>query len=215
MRKSPNRILLPVAYLPPIAWFHYFLTFDEVWIEQYESYPKQTYRNRCEIYAEKGRMPLSIPVTKVNGNRTLTRDVQINNAEPWARNHWRAIETAYRKSPYFIYFKDDFQSRIQQDHTHLLPFNRSLIQLVCDILEISKPVNLTEEFVHQPEDAADLRDMSPKSDVLGGKFTRYIQVFDGRHGFIPNLSILDLIFNLGPDAKSYLEALNLPVPNIP
>ncbi len=206
--------MLPAAYMPPIAWFHYVLLFDEIWIEQYESYPKQTYRNRCEIYSEKGKMPLSIPVTRVNGNHTLTRDVKINKSEPWARNHWRAIDTAYRKSPYFIYYQDDFQSGIQQNHTHLLPFNLSLIQVCSDILGISKPVKLTEEFVHKPEDTVDLRSISPKSDWTGGAFTRYIQVFDEKLGFIPNLSILDLIFNLGPDAGRYLQALNLPVPEI-
>ena len=209
MKAQPHRLLLPTAYLPPAGWFCFLLRYDEVWLEHNETYPRQTYRNRCEIYTEKGKMSLSIPVSRVNGNHTLTKDVLINDREPWARNHWRAISTAYLNSPYFLYYRDELHDRFMERDENLVDFNNRLIELICKLLGLKKDISHTTHFIRHPEDTLDLREISPKRRWYEGEFQRYVQVFADRHGFIANLSILDLLFNLGPQTVRYLENLEL------
>lgn len=207
MRYNKN-VLLSIAYLPPVSWFSMLLK-DHVQIEQHEAYQRQSYRNRCLIYTERGVLPLSIPVSKPNGNHTLITDISIYNSERWFQNHWRAFQSAYEASPYFLYYKDEFQDFYTGGFDNLFDYDKQLILKVCELLGIQPQLSFTEKFEKNPVNTQDLRNFfTPKKPVYGS-FTRYIQVFSNRHGFLPDLSILDLLFNLGSESKSYLSKINL------
>ena len=208
MEKEQNHVLLSTAYLPPVEYFYYLLKADRVFIEQHETYQKQTYRNRCEIFSEKGKMSLTVPVIKPHGNHTRTKDILVFNGERWWLNHWRAIEAAYPGSPFFLYYRDELEVFFTGHHDNLLKFNLSLVDVICKLIGISPAIELTHSFVKNPAGVTDMRfEISPKKPATIEKFPEYIQVFSDRHGFIPNLSIIDLLFNLGPDTADYLESL--------
>jgi len=151
-------------------------------------------------------MTLSVPVSKVNGNHTKTNEVQLFNEERWQMNHWRAIESAYISSPYFLFYKDELATYYSTGFHKLLEFNTRLTKHLCTLIGIDTEIGFTNEFHLKQEDVVDLRSaINPKKQPILNRFPEYIQVFGDRHGFIPNLSIIDLLFNLGPDTKSYLE----------
>jgi len=208
METGTHNILLSTAYLPPVEYFYFLLKARKVYIEQYETYPKQTYRNRCEMYSEKGKMSLSLPVIKPGGNHTKTKDVKIFNGGRWYISHWRAIETAYLGSPFFLYYRDELEPFFTGQHDNLLRFNLSLLDTICKIIGIEPSIELTRSFIKDIENMIDLRfSISPKKSSLLKRFPPYLQVFQERHGFIPDLSIIDVLFNLGPDTVDYLESL--------
>lgn len=208
--EKPTTLLLSTAYLPPVEYFAYLLKFDEAYIEQFETYPKQTFRNRCQLYTECGKLSLSIPVNKVNGNNTKTKNIQIFYEEKWQQNHWRTIESAYVASPYFLYYKDDLVGFYKVETRDLLAFNMELTQKLSHLIGIETEIKLTTDFELHPKDSLDLRfAISPKSTPTTSHFPEYIQVFGDRYGFIPNLSIIDLLFNLGPETKTYLENIDV------
>ncbi len=197
-----------MAYLPPVSWFSLLLKYP-VQIEQHETYQRQSYRNRCLIYAERGVLPLSIPVNKTNGNHTPVSAVQIYNGERWYLNHWRAFQAAYEASPYFLYYKDELLDFYQGSHENLFEFDKQLLFKLCSLLEINAEISFTKQFEKHPASVHDLRNFfSPKKPVHGS-FPEYIQVFSSRHGFLPDLSIVDMLFNLGPESKNYLSGINL------
>lgn len=206
--KLQKKILLSTAYLPPVEYFYHLAKGEGILLERFETYPKQTFRNRCEIYSEKGKMSLSIPVSKPNGNHTLSKDIMISNAERWQLIHWRAIEAAYLSSPYFLYYRDEIEAFYESTQENLFDFNLKLIRAICDAIGISPQIEFTVDFEKSPEGTNDLRNaISPKNHKLNYSFPAYIQVFGDRHAFIPNLSIIDLIFNLGPETLSYLKSI--------
>ncbi len=200
-----NLILLPTAYLPPIQWFVCFFAAKEVFIEQHETYPKQTYRNRCEIATANGKLALSIPVIKVDGNHTKTKDIAISDHQNWQALHWRAFVAAYANSPYFLFYQDDFEPFFQKKHDNLLQFNLELLDLVMRLLEVEKPFKLTSGFEKNPAGMLDLRnEITPKKPFTLFPLSEYYQVFEERNGFKPGLSIVDLLFNMGPEAVEIL-----------
>ncbi|MBI9038723.1 MAG: WbqC family protein [Bacteroidales bacterium] len=202
-------LILSTSYLPPIEYFTSIINSKEVVIEQKESYKKQTFRNRCEIYSSNGKLSLSIPIIKINGHNTKTKDIKISFIENWQKNHWRAIESAYNSSPFFLYYKDDFKKFFTEKHEKLIVFNSKLLMLLFEILGINYKVKFTNEFLkYYGDDFIDKRNLiSPKNNINNPqKFTSYSQVFDIKFGFISNLSIIDLIFNEGPNAIEYLKS---------
>ncbi len=208
---STETVLLPIAYLPPVSWFSLLLK-HPVRIEQYETYQRQSYRNRCLIYSERGILPLSIPVSKPKGNHTLTSEVDLYNDGKWYLKHWRAIQSAYEASPYFLYYKDEFKDFYNDSFEKLFDFDIQLILKLCEIMEIHPQISFTDKFEKDPADTIDLRNTFSPKKPLPYTFPGYIQVFSGRHGFLPDLSIPDLLFNLGPESKSYLAKINLHYP---
>lgn len=211
MKKDIHTVLLSTAYLAPVSYFAYLAKARTAIIEQHETYPKQTYRNRCEIYTERGKMQLTIPVTKTFGNKTTTKDIEIFQAEKWQLNHWRAIESAYLASPFFLFYQDELENFYTSTRQNLLEFNMQLTKVLCEIIGLDVELEYSKAFEKSPENVADLRfDISPKKDTPFDQFQHYIQVFGERHGFIPNLSIIDLLFNLGPETKNYLMGVKLP-----
>ena len=202
--------LLSTAYLPPVEYFA-FLMDGEVWIENQENYSKQSYRNRTRILTGNGVQTLSIPVVHETHKPPIS-EVRIEYTTPWQRNHWRAIETAYNASPYYLYYKDILQPFFQQRFEFLFDFNLKLLYALMKALHIETDIRLTTE--HKTATTPDLRMLiHPKQCTLPQypfKLAEsYYQVFDDRFGFTPNLSIIDLLFNAGPQTCQYLEALNL------
>ncbi|RLD47457.1 MAG: hypothetical protein DRI88_06110 [Bacteroidetes bacterium] len=196
--------------MPPIEYFVLLHSSGQAIVEQYETYQKQTYRNRCLIYTEKGKMALTIPVSKPFGNHTKTKDILIFNQDKWYIKHWRAIETAYLSAPFFIYYRDEIEPFFKTPFERLLDFNMQLSQLFCRIIGIETTITLSEDYMKVPGDRVDYRTvLSPKKpENIIKEFPEYIQVFETNHGFIPNLSILDLIFNLGPESYDYIAVLS-------
>ena len=201
-------VLFATAYQPPVGYMAVAIRTDEVVIEAYETYTKQTCRNHCIIYGPNGMQTLSIPVIKVNGNHTLTKDVLISYHQPWQKIHWRSIETAYNNSPFFLYYQDHFAHVYEKNFRFLLDLNVEILQTMFQILRINPHVRLSDNFEKSPANTTDLRstyiDKHQASELT---YPHYTQVFESRHGFIPGLSTLDVIFNLGPEAPGYLESI--------
>lgn len=193
--------LLPTSYLPPISYLSACRQADELLVEVHETYPKQTIRNHCLIYGPNGVQKLSIPVNKVHGNHTPTNEIRITYDQNWQLMHWRSIETAYNNSPFFLYYRDYFEPFYLKRYDYLVDFNRRLLEEVFILLRIEKSISFSESYLEIYEQGIDLRThFGQKRKVVQEPFVRYTQVFEERFGFIPNLSILDLIFNLGPEA---------------
>ena len=215
MSLSCGTVILPTAYLPPVQWFVCLMNARKVLIEQYETYPKQTYRNRCEIASANGKLALTIPVVKVNGNHTKTNKIAISDAENWQILHWRALEAAYANSPYFLYYRDELEPFYTGKFNNLLDFDLELIRLILQLTGIEKTLEMTASFELHPAEALDLRHIiTPKKPFTLFTLPVYYQVFEDRNGFLPGMSIIDLLFNSGPETRDVLGRVkisNLPV----
>ncbi len=199
-------VLLSTAYLPPVHYVAAMLATGEVIIERHETYPRQTYRNRCEIATANGRLPLTIPVHKPHGNRTKTHEILTDTQTNWQVLHWRAIRTAYANSPYFLYYQDELLKIYESNATHLIDFNHHILIAVLALIGIEIPISYTDHFEKQPVGMEDLRTaFSPKRPTSDDSFKIYHQVFAEKHGFISGLSILDLLMNQGGEAIKYLR----------
>ncbi|MCK5839090.1 MAG: WbqC family protein [Bacteroidales bacterium] len=197
-------ILFSSAYLPPIDYFRQLASGNEHFIEAHETYAKQSYRNRCYIYSANGKLPLIIPVIKVNGAQTKTKDIAISYSEKWQTNHWRAITSAYNSSPFFLYYQDDFKLFYQQNIPLLIDFNQMLLTKILEMTGITAAISFTESYIKTPINLIDQRIVFDPKRETPFPCKPYIQVFSNKSGFIPGLSIIDLLFNLGPETRSYL-----------
>ncbi|UKM65030.2 WbqC family protein [Flavobacteriaceae bacterium GSB9] len=206
------KVILHPTYFPNIAHFVAMAQAKEVVFEMEDNFVKQTYRNRTYIYGANGKLALNIPVVHSQKNRQKYRDVKIFNEENWQSQHWKSLLSAYRTSPFFEFYEDELQPLFTQKAEYILDFNLKCIETICDCLQLdlnSSKTNIFEKTVKNKTDARILA--NAKKEVLQN-FERYTQVFCNKHGFISNLSILDLLFNEGPNALNYLESqqLNLP-----
>ncbi len=202
-------VILSTAYLPPIEYFAYIIKGGKIYIEVHETFIKQTYRNRCKIQTANGTLNLSIPVSKVNGNHTSVKDIIINNDLQWQKDHWRAIESAYNASPYFEYYKDELENFYKKEYHSLIEFNYLLLMQVFELIGLKKEIENTKNFVPVYKDAIDLRNhFNPKKESHF-KCPQYYQVFDDKHGFAPNLSIIDLLFMEGPNTLCFLQEISI------
>ena len=204
------QILLSSAYLPPVQYFAHLQSAEQVWIEQYDHYQKQTYRNRCVIAAPDGPLSLTVPIEKPNTQKAFMRDIHISDHGNWRHLHWNAIESAYNHTPFFEYYKDDFRPFYEKKFDFLVDYNEQLCQLVCQLIDIDTSFQRTESYVAEPSNTIiDLRDaIHPKKELMNDAsfgVIPYYQVFQERLGFLPNLSIIDLLFNMGPEAILVLQ----------
>ena len=205
-----EKTVFSTAYFPPISYFVYMLAAENPIIDGYEHYHKQSYRNRCNIYNSNGLQSLVIPVTRPLGNHTPTSQIQISFREPWQRTHWRSIESAYNKSPFFMYYSEEVKTMLYSEEVNLVTYNQSIFASLCNLLELEIEPGSTERYYEGMSE--DFRNsISPKSiitdmNVLLNK-KPYYQVFEDRNGFIPDLSILDLLFHLGPESGYFLNTL--------
>ncbi len=212
-QKQKNRkILLPVAYLPPLEYMVCLISAGEALLELHETYQRQSWRNRCSIYTANGPRNLIIPVERPSGNHSRISEVLISDHENWRKKHWRSITSAYRNSPYFIYYQDllaPFFLRTTSNTELLWEFNLKVLQSVTDELSIPATFGFTENYRKSPEGIIDLRNqLTPKTHrrehQIVSYWPVYQQTFSEKHGFKPNLSIADLMFNLGPGSNDYL-----------
>lgn len=199
------KTLLSSTYLGPVSYYKRLASDDSVIMERNENYPKQTYRNRCRISSANGVMDLSIPIKK-DADKCPMRDIRIAYTENWQQVHWRAIESAYSSSPFFEYYRDDFEPFYKRHTEFLVDLNEELRLLVCSLVGITPDVTLTDEYQFSAnEGEVDLRNyFSPKKPVTEA-LSPYYQVFEQKFGFLPDLSIVDLLFNMGPESLLVLK----------
>ena len=203
-RKLP--LLLPTAYLPPVGYFVWLMENPVAIIEINETYPKQTLRNHCRIATANGIQKLSTMVYKPFGNTTKTKEIILRNDLNWQRIHWRAIITAYNKSAFFEYYMHHFDAIFKNPPDLLYQLNSEILKVLTGILSFPCQFSYTDDWKRNPKEMIDLRNFDFEVPYYSfGNFAEYIQVFSDRNPFIPNMSILDLIFNLGPSAAVYLK----------
>ncbi len=209
--------LLQTTYFGPIQWYQKLYRHERTLIEQHDTYQKQTYRNRCVIATANGLQALTVPVEARNNaneamsEKCLVKDIRISDHNQWRRVHWNALQSAYSESPFFDYYADDLRPFFEKRYEFLIDFNEAIRQKVCELIDIHPSVEYTEEYISaidpQTSDIVDYREVihakhpQPDKDFVP---RRYWQVFERKHGFQPNLSILDLLFNQGPESIFYL-----------
>jgi hypothetical protein len=196
-------VLLSTTYFGPIQWYQKLYRAEHVVIEQWESFQKQTYRNRCLIATTQGIQVLTVPV--VRGETSLIKDIRISDHGNWRHLHWNALQSAYGESPFFEYYQDDIRPFFTQRWDYLFDFNEAIRQKICELIDISPQVSLTKSF-HAEADHDFREAINPKHPAPDADFESrpYYQVYQQKHGFIPNLSILDLLMNMGPESIFYL-----------
>lgn len=196
--------LLQTTYFGPIQWYQKLYRYDRCLIEQYDSYHKQTFRNRCIIATANGLQSLTVPVEH-SPLTSLTKDLRISDHNQWRRVHWNALSSAYSESPFFDYYVDDLRPFFERSYEFLIDFNEAIRQKMCELIDIHPQVAYTTEFHPSPltdyRSVIDAKHPLPDEDF---KPKRYWQVFQHKHGFLPNLSILDLLFCMGPESIYYL-----------
>ena len=203
--------LLTSAYLAPIQYYTKLMQCTgSAYIEAYDNYTKQTYRNRCMIADANGPLALTIPTEKTGEGKCLMRDIRISDHGNWRHQHWNALEAAYRHTPFFQYYEDDFRPFYEKKIGFLYDFNMQLTELVCSLIGLDVTLTPTEQYMHKTDGIADFRHIiTPKvswEEDTDFHPTAYYQVFKEKHGFIPNLSIADLLFNMGPESILILNA---------
>ncbi len=200
----PGKILISTAYLPPIDYMKLISEAGEIIIEAEENYLKQTYRNRCYILSAHGPHLLSVPVYEGSRHKVPVKEVRIDYSKRWQQVHLRAIMSSYRSSPYFDFYFENIEKIISQNHEFLFDLNISLINSILNMLKMKKDLSYSGSFEALNEEPYDFRNkIIPGQPALFPE-KRHYQVFDTGEGFIPNLSIIDLIFNLGPESVQYL-----------
>lgn len=186
-------LVLPSAYLPPVSYFAMLMrTKEPSFVEVHDNYLKQTIRNRCTIDSPNGPLSLSIPVEKQNGH-VLMRDIRISDHGNWRHQHWNALVSSYRQSPFIEYYQDDFAPFYEKKWDFLADYNQELMQLICELMDFQPQISRTDSY---------LGITSWESDAIS--FKSYYQVFAAKHGFLSDLSIVDLLFNMGPESILYL-----------
>jgi hypothetical protein len=201
-----EKYLLSTAYFPPVYYISLINTSDKIFIENNENYLKQTYRNRCLILTANGQSALSVPVMEGSFRKTPVKDIRIDYTKRWQQVHLRALISSYKSSAFFEYYFEDIEKVILGKPEYLLDLNMSSLTTVLKITGISTQVAYTDFFEHTRGENYDFRySISPKKEKPGiFPAKEYYQVFSNKFGFVKGLSILDLIFNTGPDSVNYL-----------
>jgi hypothetical protein len=201
--------ILTTAYLGSIQYYTKLLMYRQVFIEQYDSYHKQTCRNRCRILAANGPLDLTIPVVKVKGQKTIVREVLIDYTMNWQINHWRSLLSAYNSSPFLEYYEEEFYPFYHKRWKYLIDFNVELQELIGGLLELDLKGQLTSEYVAEfnGDDYRQMLTSKSKQKTIDSYFKpkAYTQTFADKYSFVPNLSILDLLFNVGPESSVVLD----------
>lgn len=196
------------AYMPSIYYMSWLIRQEKILLDTGRNYQKQSYRNRTEIYGANGRLILSIPISHFKEDtKQKDAETEIFQPEHWQKQHWKSILSAYRSSPYFEFYENELQPIFEQNHTHLMDLNIVLIKTLIALLDPDSSKKVIE--------LSDKESPSMDSFLLSKKtvfpaLPPYKQVFDDKHGFINNLSCIDLLFNLGPESHDYLMTLELP-----
>ena len=205
-----RKIILPSAFLAPIQYYAYLYAHPEANVEVCDNYVKQTYRNRCMVAGANGIQALTVPIVKPQNGKSQMRDIRISDHGNWRHLHWNALLSNYERSPFFDYYADDIRPYYERPIEFLVDFNEGLQHAVLTALELKSCFERTTTYVSALDtDTLDLRQtISPKNHFEQDakfKIIPYYQVFAHKHGFLPNLSILDLLFNMGPESRLILR----------
>ena len=233
-----KQLLLSTTYFGPIQWYQKLYRAESVQIERWESFQKQTYRNRCIIATTNGPQALTVPIER-QFTINCIKDIRISDHGNWRHLHWNALQSAYGESPFLDYYQDDIRPFFEQRWDYLLDFNEAIREKMCELLDIQPKVDYskkftvyslsscvsavasgkaerTDDYIVGSEGLASISSVNymkdyrmvirPKNPEPDPDFTpkRYYQVYEQKHGFLPNLSILDLLFNMGPESIFYL-----------
>ena len=202
-------MILSTAYFPPVQYVALLCQKGSAQIELWEHYVKQSYRNRMTILSANGKLDLIMPLEKAQGSKTLIKDVKIAYHDRWNAEHWNAISSAYNSSPFFEYYKEDLERFFSKKYTFLIDYNQEILQCILQLLHIQCDIQFTQDFAKPNDTDDDFRyTISPKV-ASSAEFPPYTQVFEDKFAFIPNLSILDLLCNEGPESKEYLNKVVL------
>jgi len=196
---------LSSAYFGPVQWYQKLHRSEVCFLERYDHFIKQTYRNRCVIATTAGTQTLSVPIERYEGDKCIMRDIRISDHGNWRHLHWNALASAYGESPFFDFYADDLRPFFEKKYEFLFDFNLQITLKVCELLDIQPNIQLTNAYASPQEN--DFRDViRPKHPLPDVSFSPkpYWQVYQQKHGFLPNLSILDLLFCQGNEAIFYL-----------
>ncbi|MFD0931197.1 WbqC family protein [Psychroflexus salinarum] len=205
-------LLVNPSYFGPIDLYAFIAQSENIVMEKHDNYQKQTYRTRQYIYGANGKLLLNVPIKhreKKTDKHQKYKDIQIENAFKWQRLHWKSLEAAYRTSPFFEYYEDEFVPLFEKKATFLMDFNLKCMEIVFESLGLDFDFSFTENFELTTESYDDQRYLTNSKRKQKAEFEEYIQVFQSKYGYISNLSILDLLFNKGPAALNYLESQKL------
>lgn len=209
-----NRILIHPAYFGPVSQFVALAKAEKVVFENEDNYQKQTFRNRMYIYDSNGKLLLNIPIRhrsaltgepKTPGKHQLYKEVQLENEFNWQTQHWRGLKSSYQTSPFFEYYEDELYPLYHKKFKYLLDFNYACLAFAVDALQMNLDFVKTSDYMRHPKELQDLRPLINAKSQSPLQQIPYTQVFESRHGFIPDLSILDLLFNEGPNSLNYLQ----------
>lgn len=201
-------VLIHPTYFPSVSHFAAMVQADSITFEMEDNFQKQTNRNRMYIYSPNGLQLLNIPVKHSKDRHQKTKDIRIEDAFDWQKQHFKSLEAAYRTSPFFEYFEDDLAPIFQKKHTFLMDLNFEAMEIVSDCLGFDFLYKKTTEYFHEATDFSDFRALANgKKDTY--EFDSYTQVFEEKHSYLNNLSILDLLFNEGRYAMDYLKKQTL------
>jgi hypothetical protein len=201
-------IILGSAYWPNIQYLYHILNADSVCVDIYEHFQKQSYRNRTKILSANGELSLSIPVKKWT-DKTIVKDIEISYAEDWQKQHWRSIISAYKNSPYFDFLEDELRLFYESEYQFLHEYNAEQLKWIVKAFRIKKEIHYSKEYISAANELDLREEIHPKKDVSDKKLRAllekpYYQTFSEKMGFVPNLSVLDLIFNEGIKGHGYL-----------
>lgn len=206
--ETTQTVLLSSCYLAPVSYYALLMQSGTALIETGDHYQKQSYRNRCHIGGANGMHPLTIPVEKPSGEKCFVRDIRIADHGSWQHLHWQAIVSAYGSTPFFLYYEDAFRPFYEKRPLFLHDFNEELRQLVCQLIGIGTETSCTGNYVaNPPAEIRDCRELIHPKRETPFQIPPYYQVFADRNGFIPDLSIIDLLFNMGNESRLILRAV--------
>jgi len=204
-----SEVLLTVAYFPPLQYFSKIANYNNVFIEKYENFSKQSFRNRCEILTANGKQSLTVPIEKTLKSKMLVKDVIIDYKNDWQTLHFKSLQSAYLSSPFYEFYIDTLKVFFEKKYKYLFDFNIEILKTLFNEIQLQKTLKFTEEYIKEPVCLDFRNSIHPKSKfkIKDNNFisVKYEQVFSNKFGFVQNLSILDLIFNEGPNTENILK----------
>lgn len=208
MSATMKQAILSSTYFGPVQWYQKLHRHARCVLERNDNYVKQTYRNRCVIATTSGRQTLTVPIERYDSLKCPMRDIRVSDHGEWRHLHWRALVSAYGESPFFDYYADDIRPFFERRWVYLFDFNLEITHTLCSLLDVRPCITLSDAYVSADESVMDdFRDaIRPKHPASDKDFNPrpYYQVYAAKHGFQPNLSVLDLLFNEGPEGIFYL-----------